>query len=64
MMSDTKVPKEKKSRKVPVVVTPDDLKAARAVAVLEYPLADIKKALKCSWKKAAIVRHQLIKEGK
>ena len=47
-MTTNKIGKEKK----PVKITPKDIATARAVGLMYFPLAMIKKTLKCSWKKA------------
>ena len=50
--------KEKK----PARITPEDIATAKSVGVLTYPLAKIKAALKCTWKKAVQIRHELLKK--
>jgi hypothetical protein len=58
IMSDKKKKevKEKKHTKI----TAEELATARETGVLDFPLLAIRTALKCSWKRAVEIRHELL----
>jgi hypothetical protein len=57
--------KEPKPARKPVEVNEANLKVVRGeCAVLDYPLAKIRKALSCTWGEAVALRHAALKADK
>ncbi|GEM_PF-5078647 len=55
----------KKPARQPTTPTAENLKLVREkCAVIDYPLATIKKVLDCTWKEAVALRHAALKGDK